>query len=60
MKLDKACEILDNILSRLSIQEEPDDRKAIELGREALKAVKKMRVYPFPDEILHLPGETED
>lgn len=42
-------------------QIDPDDfQKANELSIEALKAVEKIRRYPFPDELLLLPGETQE
>ena len=58
MKIDKAI----NILDRYQVEGEApcggalDD--ALKLGIEALKVIKKIRHYPFPDEILKLPGET--
>lgn len=60
MTLDKAIEILTDILAHVEPGDPPEEHDAISLGSEALKAVRKMRVFPFPDEILHLPGETEE
>jgi hypothetical protein len=57
MTLDKAIEYLDYILKQHPHIESADFGNAIKLGIEALKAVAKMRHYPFPDEILQLPGE---
>jgi len=60
MTLNEAIEVLDNIISRLSIVEEPDDLKAINLGCEAMKYLQHDREqcpslgYDF------LPGETKE
>ena len=57
MTADKAIEYLDYILKQHPLAEHGDFGQAVKLGIEALKAVAKMRHYPFPDEILQLPGE---
>ena len=60
MKLEKAIEILKADLLRPSSVDKLDFQDAEQLGIEALKAVQKMRHYPFPDEILKLPGEERE
>jgi len=60
MKLPKAIEILYDLIGE-GPQFSPDDRRdAVKLGIEALKTVRDMRHYPFPDGIVQLPGETRD
>ena len=58
MTLNKAIEVLDNILSRLSLVEEPDDLASINLAREALKRVAAQRHFFYTPIISFLPGET--
>jgi len=60
MKIKAAIKVLDNILSRLAIYEEPDDRKAIELGIEALKRLQEHRNHHIDIFFRALPGETVD
>ena len=60
MKLDKAIEILQEHIEWCKEAHEADICSATRLGIEALKAIKAMRHYPFPDEILQLPGETKE
>ena len=36
-----------------------DFRKALMLSSEALNCIQKIRYYPFPEEVLLLPGETK-
>jgi len=66
MKIEKAIEVQTDMISKqqgrgLTYHENDNKRiDALKLGIEALKAVEKMRHYPFPDEILHLPGETKE
>ena len=60
MTIEKAIEILQDLL-REGPQFPPDDRReAVQLGIEALKTVKDMRNHPFPDGVIELPGETKD
>lgn len=60
MTIDKAIEIL-KFESRRPFNFANHDRaNALELGIEALKTVRDMRHYPFPDGIVELPGETKD
>lgn len=59
MKLTKAIEILDVRPGQNSFFLTPGRLEAMKLGIEALKAIKKMRHFPFPEEILQLPGETK-
>ncbi|MBA7535575.1 hypothetical protein ES705_27833 [subsurface metagenome] len=60
MNLDKAIEINEHIHSELQRAATVEELNAIKLGIEALKTIKEMRLYPFPDQILQLPGETDD
>jgi len=60
MKLDKAIEILNDLLGE-GPQFPPDDRReAVKIGIEALKRHYQIQheVVPFPEK--PLPGETED
>ena len=58
MTIDEAITILQNI-SSLTNTAGPDVRmKAFRLGRDALKTIKELRNYPFPDGVVQLPGET--
>lgn len=60
MTIDEAIDMIASILKDREPYEGGLGNDALNLGIEALKAVAKMRHYPFPDEILQLPGETED
>ncbi|MBA7590033.1 hypothetical protein ES708_32132 [subsurface metagenome] len=57
MKISKAIEVLTLLSPSNRILSDDDQLDAIKLGIEALEAIQKMRNYPFPDEILQLPGE---
>lgn len=59
MTIDEAIKILKEHIDLCDPIKEADTYKALQLGIEALKAVAKLRHYPFPDEILKLPSETE-
>ena len=59
MTLDKAIEILEDLLGE-GPQYPPDDRRdAVNLGIEALRLIKNDRVSPFYAFTKLLPGETE-
>jgi len=60
MTIDKAIEILNRLELPIKTAEEYDAHLAVRLGVEALKAIAKLRHYPFPDEILCLPSETKE
>ena len=60
MNIPKAIEILTGPTEKPICFHATDQHDALKLGIEALKAVNAMRHYPFPDEILKLPGETQD
>ncbi|MBA7675387.1 hypothetical protein ES703_83620 [subsurface metagenome] len=60
MTLDEAQETITSIIHAHASARTPKAIRAMQLGIEALKAVQKLRHYPFPDEILHLPGEAEE
>lgn len=57
MALDKDIKILQLNIDQAPKSMPPEVLHALKLGVEALKAIAKMRHYPFPDEILKLPGE---
>ena len=57
MYLSKAIEIIDLNIRQRSPKMPPDVLAALKLLNEGGKAILKMRHYPFPDEILLLPGE---
>ena len=57
MKLDEAIEIQETYIREKKLPALTKLEPAMKLGIEAMKAVEKMRHYPFPDEILKLPGE---
>jgi len=59
MKIEKAIEFLDAILESGEYLGEPDDSKALKLGIEALKGIKKVRRTLEPYVTALLPGETE-
>ncbi|MBA7580033.1 hypothetical protein ES708_21919 [subsurface metagenome] len=60
MTIDEAIQMLAALSKDTNAKKMPTITASIKLGIEALKAVAKMRHYPFPDEILQLPGETKD
>ncbi len=59
MTIDKAIEILQEILIYVKSSDSPDDYGAIQLSIEALKAVKWSREQKGPFFISSIPGETE-
>lgn len=60
MKIEKAIEILEDGLRFVEPGDSPDKPDAVQLGIEALKVIKELRHYPFPDGIVQLPGETKE
>jgi len=60
MTIEKAIEIKRQYQYILQDASLPELIEADNLSIESLKAVQKLRHYPFPDEILLLPGETKD
>ncbi len=61
MKLDKAIEVLEEILAYVRPGDPPEEHDATRLGIQALKRIKKGRAnlkWPFCDR--PLPGETDD
>uniref|UniRef100_A0A6M3M090 Uncharacterized protein n=1 Tax=viral metagenome TaxID=1070528 RepID=A0A6M3M090_9ZZZZ len=60
MKLSKAIEILTHPPSIEDRLEPSAFMNAVKLGIEALEFVRKLRYFPFPDEVLQLPGETPE
>ncbi len=58
MKIDKAIEVLSLSANQGTTTFNPDYKAAQLLGIEALKTVKAIRHYPFPDGVIILPGET--
>ena len=60
MKLEKAIELLQQDLDEPGSVDYDDRATAQELGIEAMKAILKLRHFPFPEELLKLPGETQD
>ena len=60
MTLDKAIEILNDILRYVKPGDPPDEHDAIKLGEEALKAIKLQRQDPDNNYIDDLPGETKN
>lgn len=59
MKIDKAIEILQDILRHVQPIDPPDEHDAITLGIEALKHLQKSRQYNLAFNSETLPGETE-
>jgi len=60
MKVSKAIEIMEDLMTT-EPQFDPDDRRdAVKLGIEALKRVEDMRISPCTTADEYLPGETED
>lgn len=60
MNLEKAIEILSLSSNGTTPVTLADLQDAMKLGIEAMKCVKEIRHHPFPEEVLLLPGETED
>ena len=60
MRIEEAIEINNSILDGTYDHRDEDMEIALKLGIEALKTVREMRHYPFPDGIIQLPGETTE
>lgn len=60
MTIDKAIEVLDNLVKTLPGTLESDERDAVKLGIEALKRVKHLRNFWCRDLDLKLTGETAE
>lgn len=60
MKLDKAIEIGELNVKEAGAKMPSDTLVALKILIEAGKCVRKIRHYPYPDEVLQLPGETLD
>jgi len=60
MTIDEAIEILQRDIDEHYCLEGKSVDEAHRLGIEALKTIKEMRHYPFPDGIIKLPSETEE
>lgn len=56
---EKAKELLTLFANGYTSQATPDLRDAAKIGSKAIDVVLKMSHYHFPDEVLHLPSETE-
>jgi len=59
MKLEKAIEVIENILDSVEPGDPQEEQDALELGIEALKAVKDARVNNYYTPIAPLSGETK-
>jgi len=59
MKIEEAIEIKRRQKEGYTTYSSEVIEEADRLGIEALEAIKKMRQYPFPEEILKLPSETK-
>jgi len=46
-----------NVLQGIVYGEMTYEQKALQLAIEALKTIKELRHYPFPDGVIQLPGE---
>jgi len=60
MTIVEATRLNKDLIDQPEMKPYPEYCQSIKLGIEAMKAVQKLRHYPFPDEILLLPGETKD
>ncbi len=60
MTIDKAIEILTDILRCVEPADPPDEHDAVKLGIEALREVKESRFDPSSYETRLLEGETKD
>jgi len=60
MKLEKAIEILEDIIHYVEPGDPPEEHNAIKLGIEALKMWQRWRSCFPPNNKRLLPGETED
>jgi len=60
MTIDKAIECNTEFLEPLEHTKDTDTYKALAMANEALKTIKEMRHYPFPDGVVQLPGETKE
>ena len=58
MTIDKAIEILNTHQAQLAFDNAPDLRSSINLGIEALKAIKLTRKYPRLSRVVLLAGES--
>ena len=59
MTIDKAIEILQDILRYVKPGDPPDEHDALKLSIEALKAVKSARANNYWTPIPTMPGETK-
>ncbi|GAH95623.1 unnamed protein product [marine sediment metagenome] len=60
MNIEKAIEILDDLLKRTDPELAGDNYDAIKLGIEALKHIKDFRLTVDGEPIYRLPGETDE
>ena len=60
MKLDKAIEILDDMVNPDNTIGNADDKDAINLGIEGLKLIQRERLLSINPVETQLPGETEE
>lgn len=60
MKLERAIEILTDLLGEGPHFSPDDRREAVKLGIEGLKAIKDHRTTFLPWAIIHLPFETSE
>ncbi len=58
MKLEKAIEILEDIIHYVEPGDPPEEHQAVKLGIEALKRINHARHHPYTTTISKLPGET--
>jgi len=58
MKLEKAIEIMDDMVNPENTIGDADDKDAINLGIEALKRLEYGRLFPNRHCLRKLPGET--
>lgn len=59
MTIDEAIKELTKQLGPKYSTPDTDFHNAMKLGIEALKTVRDVRRWPFPESIILLPGETE-
>ena len=57
MTIREAIEMIQAILKDRDTYEGGLGNDALRLGIEALRAILKVRHYPWPEEVLKLPGE---
>ena len=60
MKLEKAIETNNKVLTRLSYNMNKSEVDSLKLGIEALKWFKEWRAPQYPAPYIRLPGETEE